>query len=217
MISRKARGLSILPRWPTDLVAPPSVTGMLQKLASIKPALVSYKKWQGVRLTGRGRRAALEVIRHHRLLEAWLAQTLGYGWDEVHGEAEQLEHAISEEFEKRISASLGNPARDPHGDPIPSADLVMPQDGSVPLSALGSHQEAIVRRVRADDTGLLRHLRRLGVIIGTPVRILSTSPYDQVMRLELRRPKRTISLGAAITGRVYVEITKKPSKFSHRG
>lgn len=92
-------------------IAPASVTGMMQKLASTKPALVEYRKHQGVILTTAGKRAALEVIRHHRLIEAWLVQTLGYSWDEVHNEAEKLEHVISEEFEERIASAMGYPAR----------------------------------------------------------------------------------------------------------
>jgi DtxR family Mn-dependent transcriptional regulator len=103
-------------------IAPGSVTGMLQKLSSVRPALVSYQKYQGVTLTDAGRRAALKVIRHHRLIEAWLVQSLGYAWDEVHNEAERLEHVISEDFEMRIAAALGHPQRDPHGEPIPSVE-----------------------------------------------------------------------------------------------
>src|SRR4030067_1334393 len=109
-------------------IAPASVTGMIQKLSRIKPPLVEYRKHQGVKLTAQGRKAALEVIRHHRLIEAWLVQTLGYSWDEVHAEAEQLEHAISEDFEARIASALGNPERDPHGEPIPSVTPTMPAD-----------------------------------------------------------------------------------------
>src|SRR5215212_7912530 len=117
-------------------IKPASVTGMVQKLASAKPALVEYQKHQGVTLTEEGQKAALEVIRHHRLVEAWLVQTLGYSWDEVHEEAERLEHVISEDFERRIAAAMGHPVRDPHGEPIPTADLQMPLDASTPLSSL---------------------------------------------------------------------------------
>src|SRR4030095_6179577 len=116
-------------------ISAPSVTGMMQKLASSKPALVEYQKHQGVTLTKDGKRAALEVIRHHRLIEAWLVQTLGYSWDEVHEEAERLEHVISEDFERRISAAMGHPVRDPHGELIPTEDLTMPIDRSTPLSS----------------------------------------------------------------------------------
>ena len=122
-------------------IAPASVTGMIQKLSFVNPALVSYRKHQGVTLTTAGRRAALEVIRHHRLIEAWLVQALGYSWDEVHAEAEKLEHVISEEFEMRIASAMGDPDRDPHGEPIPNAELVMPVDKSLPLSSIPPEQE----------------------------------------------------------------------------
>src|SRR6266487_5084823 len=139
-------------------IKPGSVTGMVQKLASAKPALVEYQKHQGVTLTREGKKAALEVIRHHRLLEAWLVQTLGYSWDEVHEEAERLEHVISENFESRIAAAMGNPARDPHGELIPTADLKMPLDKSTLLSALRPKQTGIVQSVKSTETNLLRYL-----------------------------------------------------------
>src|SRR5574339_522827 len=139
-------------------VSAPSVTGMIQKMASSKPALVEYQKHQGVTLTQEGKRTALEVIRHHRLLEAWLVQTLGYTWDEVHEEAERLEHVISEDFENRIAAAMGHPVRDPHGELIPTADLTMPPDESTPLSSLRPNQTAIIKRVAASDPSLLRYL-----------------------------------------------------------
>ena len=121
---------------------------MVQKLASTKPALVEYHKHQGVTLTKDGKKAALEVIRHHRLLEAWLVQTLGYSWDEVHEEAERLEHVISEDFERRIAAAMGNPVRDPHGELIPTADLKMPFDGSTPLASLRPKQTATINALK---------------------------------------------------------------------
>src|SRR6266542_5205058 len=124
---------------------------MIQKLASSKPALVEYQKHQGVTLTKEGKKAALEVIRHHRLLEAWLVQTLGYSWDEVHEEAERLEHVIAEDFERRIADAMGNPLRDPHGELIPTADLKMPSDDSIPLSALRPRQMGMITRVKAGD------------------------------------------------------------------
>src|SRR5512142_1235895 len=166
-------------------VEPASVTGMVQKLAAAKPPLVSYRKHHGVKLTAAGRRAALEVIRHHRLLEAWLVKTLGYSWDEVHSEAERLEHVISEDFEQRVAAAMGYPVRDPHGEPIPSSDLVMPTDGSVPLASLEAGQKAVVRRVDAQDRGLLRHLEELSLIPGANVEVLQISPFDHIMHLRI--------------------------------
>jgi DtxR family Mn-dependent transcriptional regulator len=187
-------------------IAPASVTGMMQKLSSMTPALVSYRKHQGVTLTTDGERAALEVIRHHRLIEAWLVQTLGYSWDEVHDEAEKLEHVISEDFEMRIAAALGDPERDPHGEPIPSAELVMPADKSIPLSSMQPEQEAAVRRVDAQEAEFLRYLEELGLIPGTRLMILSVSPYDQIMHVQIQGQKKTVVLGPAITNRVFIEI-----------
>jgi DtxR family Mn-dependent transcriptional regulator len=187
-------------------IAPASVTGMVQKLSTVKPPLLKYHKHQGVTLTNAGQRAALEVIRHHRLLEAWLVQTLGYSWDEVHGEAEKLEHVISEDFEKRIAAAMGNPERDPHGEPIPSEDLVMPEDESFALVNLGSKQEAVVRRVEAQDTDLLKYLESLGLVIGAHIKTLEVSRYDQVMQLQVRGREAAVVLGPAVTSRVFVEL-----------
>jgi DtxR family transcriptional regulator, Mn-dependent transcriptional regulator len=189
-------------------VKPASATGMMQRLASTNPRLVKYHKHQGVMLTASGKRAALEVIRHHRLIEAWLMQTLGYSWDEVPSEAEKLEHVISEEFEERIASAMGYPVRDPHGELIPSADLVMPKDQGVALTKLKPNQEACILRVHAQDAGFLKHLEELGLIIGAGVKVLEVSRYDQVMSIELRGRKEALALGSAITNRVYVETLK---------
>src|SRR5512142_281616 len=183
-------------------VEPASVTGMVQKLAAVRPPLVDYRKHHGVKLTAAGKRAALEVIRHHRLLEAWLVKTLGYSWDEVHVEAEKLEHVISEEFEERIAAALGDPIRDPHGEPIPSSDLVMPDDGSIALSFLEPGQRAVVRRVDAHDREFLRHIEELRLIPGTTVEVLDISPFDQVMHVKIQDKAKNAVLGPAITSRV---------------
>ncbi len=186
-------------------VEPASVTGMVQKLAAARPPLVAYRKHRGVKLTAAGQRAALEVIRHHRLLEAWLVQSLGYSWDEVHSEAEKLEHVISEDFEQRIAAALGYPVRDPHGEPIPSSDLVMPSDRSVPLATLRTGQKAIVRRVDAQDHALLRHLEELRLIPGSTLEVLDVSEFDQIMHIRVQGRREAAVLGPAITGRVFVE------------
>ena len=186
-------------------VKPASVTGMLKKLASTKPPLVAYQKHQGVRLTKTGEKAALEVIRHHRLIEAWLVRTLGYSWEEVHNEAERLEHAISEDFEQRIAAAMGNPERDPHGEPIPSAELIMPADKSIPLASLQTGQEARVSRVHSQDPGLLHHLEVIGLIPGRRVKALEVSPFDQVLHLQIQDREEVFVLGPAITQQVFIE------------
>jgi DtxR family Mn-dependent transcriptional regulator len=184
-------------------VKPASVTGMVQKLASAKPALVEYQKHQGVTLTDEGKKAALEVIRHHRLLEAWLVQTLGYSWDEVHEEAERLEHVISEDFERRIAAAMGHPLRDPHGELIPTADLKMPDENLTPLSALRPNQKGIVQCVKAADADFLRHLESLGLIPGARIEAKEYSPFDH--NLTVKVEKKTCVLGINITNKVFVE------------
>jgi DtxR family transcriptional regulator, Mn-dependent transcriptional regulator len=184
-------------------ISAPSVTGMVQKLASSKPALLEYQKHQGVTLTREGKRAALEVIRHHRLLEAWLVQTLGYSWDEVHEEAERLEHVISEDFERRIAAAMGHPTRDPHGEPIPTADLKMPLDASTPLSALRSQQTAIIKRVVASDADLLRYLEGLDLIPGNQIEVMDYSPFDHNLTIKVGR--KSFVLGLSITSRIFVD------------
>ena len=185
-------------------IKPASVTGMIQKLATEKPALVEYQKHQGVTLTTSGKRAALEVIRHHRLLEAWLVQTLGYSWDEVHEEAERLEHAISEDFERRIAAALGHPTRDPHGELIPTEDLKMPADDSTPLSALRPNQSATIQRVISQDPDLLRHLDSLGLIPGIQIEVTEYSSFDN--NLTVKVGKKQNVLGLNITTKIFVEI-----------
>ena len=183
-------------------ISAPSVTGMIQKLATEKPPLVEYQKHQGVTLTKDGKRAALEVIRHHRLLEAWLVQTLGYSWDEVHEEAERLEHVISEDFERRIAAAMGNPLRDPHGELIPTADLKMPLEDSTPLSALRPHQKGTVQCVKGDG-GLLRYLEGLGLVPGVKIEVKEYSSFDH--NLTLLVGKKACVLGLNITNKVFIE------------
>jgi DtxR family Mn-dependent transcriptional regulator len=183
-------------------ISAPSVTGMIQKLATAKPPLVEYQKHQGVTLTKDGKRAALEVIRHHRLLEAWLVQTLGYSWDEVHEEAEKLEHVISEDFERRIAAAMGHPLRDPHGELIPTADLKMPLEDSTPLSALRPSAKGIIQCVKGDGE-LLRHLESLGLVPGARVEVKEYSAFDH--NLTVLVGKKMCVLGLSITNKVFVE------------
>lgn len=185
-------------------VKPASVTVMVQKLALSRPALVEYQKHQGVTLTEEGRKAALEVIRHHRLVETWLMRTLGYSWDEVHEDAERLEHVISEDFERRIAAVMGHPVRDPHGEFIPTAELTMPPDDSVPLSALRPNQTAILQCVRGADAELLRHLESLGLVPGVHLEVLEYSPFDH--NLMVKAGSKSAVLGLNVTHKIFVEV-----------
>jgi len=154
-------------------VRPASVTGMVKKLADL--GLVDYAPYRGVRLTEAGRAVALEVLRHHRLIETYLTRALGYDWDEVHAEAERLEHHISEAFEARIAEWLGHPERDPHGDPIPSPDLSLPPGGEQTMALATSGAYRIVR-VRSQDRGTLSLLARLGLVPGTAFEIIENGP-----------------------------------------
>ncbi|MFN3179318.1 MAG: manganese-dependent transcriptional regulator MntR [Thermus sp.] len=150
-------------------VKPPSVTEMLKKLTAL--GLVEHAPYQGARLTEAGRRIALEVLRHHRLLEAYLHQALGYGWEEVHQEAERLEHVISEAFEERIAELLGHPPFDPHGDPIPTKDLALAEAPALPLSQAPLGEARVVRAL-AQDRGTLNLLARLGLVPGKVLRVV---------------------------------------------
>jgi DtxR family Mn-dependent transcriptional regulator len=187
-------------------VAPATVTGMLQRLASSNPPLVRYKKHQGVTLTETGEHAALEVIRHHRLLETFLVRSLGYSWDQVHDEACRLEHVISENFETRIAAALGNPTRDPHGDLIPTPELSMPIEDTHPLTSLRPEETATVKRVSADDPQLLRYLSQIGLVPEARVTITDYSPFDGNLTLLVQGQSNKLTLGTAVTSQVFVEV-----------
>jgi DtxR family Mn-dependent transcriptional regulator len=156
-------------------VAPPSATAMLKKLSEL--GLVDHEPYRGVTLTAAGEKAAVEVIRHHRLLEQYLSETLGVPIEEVHEEADRLEHALSEELEARIDQSLGYPTHDPHGDPIPDADLRMQPSALRPLSELDPGESSTIRRVPDGDNELLRYLSELGLLPGAEVRLVRTAPF----------------------------------------
>lgn len=152
-------------------VKPASVTNMLKKLAEMK--LLLHQPYKGVRLTGAGEKIALEILRHHRLLELYLAEVHGYGWEEVHDEAERLEHVISENFEAKIAEMLGHPQHDPHGDPIPTSDLEIPV-GPVLLSLNKAKpgEEGIIKRVISQDTDVLNMLSRLELTIDSKITVI---------------------------------------------
>jgi DtxR family Mn-dependent transcriptional regulator len=172
-------------------VAPPSATAMVKRLASL--GLAEHEPYRGVALTEAGRRVALEMIRHHRLLEQYLADTLGLPLDAVHAEADRLEHALSEELEARIDESLGFPTHDPHGDPIPDAGLRLAPTGFKPLDALEPGEEAVVRRVPDDDSALLRYLTSLALVPGESVELRLSAPFDGPITVRARGVEHAIS------------------------
>jgi DtxR family Mn-dependent transcriptional regulator len=172
-------------------VAPSSATSMLKKLAAL--GLAEHSPYRGVELSEAGSMIALEVIRHHRLLEVYLAETLGLGIDAVHAEADRLEHVISEELEARIDEQLGHPTHDPHGDPIPDAGLRMAQRELRSLDALEPGEEATVERVPDDDAALLRYLAGLRLIPGGRVTMRRSEPFDGPLTVLVEGTEHAIS------------------------
>jgi DtxR family Mn-dependent transcriptional regulator len=157
-------------------VRPASVSGMLRKLTEL--GLAEHEPYRGVRLTETGRRVALEVIRHHRLLELFLVESLGMRWDEVHAEAEVLEHALSEELEELIAARLGDPTHDPHGDPIPSRELTLTEKETRGLYELEPGERGTFVRVSDSEPEMLRFLGDRGIAPGAELEVLERQPFD---------------------------------------
>ncbi len=186
-------------------VKPPSVTSMLNKLLNQEPALVEYQKWRGVKLTDSGSRLAIQLLRRHRLIEQFLVETLNYTWEEVHEEAEELEHVISEKFEEHLSVLLGDPQFDPHGDPIPDRELNFPLSDTMSLASLPVEQTAVVRRVKASQSDLLGYLSQQGIIPGARIKIQSRNPYDETLQLRVGEKETTYALGPEISKLIYVE------------
>jgi DtxR family Mn-dependent transcriptional regulator len=156
-------------------VAPASVSGMVKKLAELN--LVTHEPYRGVALTDAGRRIAVEVIRHHRLVETYLHEALGVPWDEVHAEAEKWEHVLSEALEARMDAALGHPTNDPHGAPIPTPSLELEEPDWPPLARLEEGQHAVVAEVSDHDPALLRYVGGLGLYPGTTFEVVAGPPY----------------------------------------
>jgi len=157
-------------------VAAASATGMVKKLAGLK--LARHNPYQGVVLTKAGQKMALEVIRHHRLLELYLAEALGYSWDKVHEEAERLEHVISEEFEEKIYEALGRPTRDPHGDPIPTKDGTLVAGSHERLSDMQPGATGVIRRVSDRNAEMLRYLALRGLVPDAAVEVVEKAPFN---------------------------------------
>lgn len=180
-------------------VSPASVTAMIKRLAA--SGHVKHRRYQGFALTEKGRRLALEVIRHHRLLEAYLHQALGMDWDRVHDQAEVLEHAISEEVEDRIAEFLGHPTHDPHGDPIPPKKGRHTEVRHPPLD--GFHAgPAVVKRVSDRDPEALRYLSHLGIGPGTTITVEKHVPFGGPVWIKVGR--RRHALGRELAAAIYV-------------
>jgi DtxR family transcriptional regulator, Mn-dependent transcriptional regulator len=182
-----------------------SVTGMVKRLAGAEPALVKYEPYSGVKLTIEGEKMALEIIRHHRLIETYLYRMLGYSWDEVHEEAERLEHVISEEMEERMSNALGNPTTDPHGDPIPDRDGNLPQQHTIKLTKLPEGEIARIQRITGQEPELLRYLAGLALVPDARVRVVSKAPFNGPVSLTVEEPARsTVIISRELTDKIMV-------------
>jgi DtxR family transcriptional regulator, Mn-dependent transcriptional regulator len=181
-------------------VSPGAVSLMLKRLA--EDGLASYRPYHGAELTEAGERVALEVMRHHRLLESYLAEVLGMPWDRVHDEAEVLEHYISEELEELIAAALGDPGHDPHGDPIPDAQLVIHEEEAGSLAELEPGASAVLVRVSDSDPEMLRYLGELGIAPGDRLELLGSEPFGGPLRV--RAGDREHALGGELVASMQV-------------
>jgi DtxR family Mn-dependent transcriptional regulator len=187
-------------------ITPASVTNMLQKLAAQRPPLVQYEKHHGVKLAKAGRMRALEIIRHHRLLETFLHEVLHYPWDEVHQEAERLEHFISERFEERIAAKLGHPEFDPHGHAIPALDGSLPSHDLQPLSQLKPGQSARVFSVSDEDPEMLRYLAAQGIRPGVRLTLSEQLPFKGDYQVRIGPSGRPTPLSQSLADSIAVIV-----------
>ena len=181
-------------------VSPGTVTGMLKTLS--EASLATYTPYEGARLTATGQQLAMKVIRRHRLLELFLVQTLDMPWDEVHEEAEHMEHAASERLIDRIDAFLGHPEVDPHGDPIPRSDGSLPQPSGTPLASLDRGQRFQVVRVVDQDPAFLRYLTECGLDLHASGELVENRPESGALVFRIR--ERTVALGLPAAGKVLV-------------
>jgi len=184
----------------------PSATMMLKRMAVMQPPLIQYTPYEGAQLTADGEKQALDVIRIHRLMETFLVRILGYTWDEVHADADRLEHASSPQLIERIAALLGDPVRDPHGEDIPDRDGHLPQRSEVPLTDLTPGQSGRITRVAADKPEILRYLNEIGLTLDVTVEVLEKAPFSGPLTIQSPQPGSSPrALGPEITNRIYVE------------
>lgn len=187
-------------------VAAASATNMVKKLAEMK--LVEHTPYRGVVLTEAGEKIALEVIRHHRLLERYLADTLGYSWDEVDAEADRLEHVISEEFEDRIDRALGFPKTDPHGDPIPAKDGSIVKHDTQRLSEVEAGSTVVIRQVSDESAEMLRYMDGLGLRPSATIEVRERAPFNGPM-LVCVDDSGEHSLGLEVAGQIFVTAVQE--------
>ncbi len=184
-------------------VSAASATNMIKRLAEMN--ILEHRPYQGVELTPSGIHMALEIVRHHRLLELYLRQALGYDWDAVDAEADRLEHAISEDFEDRIDEALGFPTVGAHGEPIPTKEGNIAETDYARLSELTAGQRACIRQVSDRDPELLRYLDQHGLVLGTEIRIAEKAPFSGPMRLDVGASGEQ-HIGLEVAEAIYVDV-----------
>jgi DtxR family Mn-dependent transcriptional regulator len=194
-------------------VAAPSATGMAKKLASLK--LVRHQPYQGLVLTSAGEKVALELIRHHRLLELYLSEALGYTWDQVHDEAERMEHVISEEFEDKIFEALGRPTRDPHGEPIPAKDGTVHAASHGRLSEMEPGASGVIRQVSDSTAEMLRYLGERGLVPNAGVEVVEKAPFNGP--LTVRTVEASHVIGRDLAAHIRVEAAGRPVSRAEEG
>jgi DtxR family Mn-dependent transcriptional regulator len=189
-------------------VKPPSVTAMIKRLAEDEAGpLVRHSPYHGVELTERGVAVALEMLRHHRLIELFLSELLGVPWDRVHEEAERLEHVLSEDLEERIDAKLGNPHFDPHGDPIPSREGVVPSRTLLRLTELAPGMCGTVARLEQQEQAVLKYLESLGLVLNAHIKLEDIAPFGGVVTIKVGAAgvEVTRAIGGELAERILVD------------
>jgi DtxR family Mn-dependent transcriptional regulator len=176
-------------------ISAPSVTDMARRMAEAK--MIDYEKYKGLRLTAQGEAVALKIIRRHRLIELYLVQELGYALREVHDEAEQLEHAVSDRFVEAIAHKLGNPSFDPHGDPIPTAEGTIESPNLLPLTELPLTTPATISRIKSDNAEMLQHILDRGFQLQGEVKVVSRDPFDGPLTVDIDNQQRIIGHNVA--------------------
>ncbi len=189
-----------------------SVSGRLKKLAAASPKLIAYQRYRGTALTARGEQVALEVIRHHRLIECYLADSLGYSWDEVHGEADRLEHVISADLENRIAAALGEPQLDPHGSPIPARDGSLPVIAERRLNDVPCGERVIISRVSDHNADLLRYLDSLDLTLNQTIEIVEQGAFDGPLFVRVVATGAVHALNPGVTDFIFTALTEPQSR-----
>lgn len=181
-------------------VSPAAVTKMVKRLRTLK--LVNYSRSTGISLTGEGLKIALEILRHHRLIELYLLKALGYRWDQVHEEAERLEHVISDVFIDKIDDYLGHPTHDPHGDPIPTKDGLLPALSTTTLESLELGDERKIERVSDSDAEMLKYMEKTGLVPGVKVKVVHQEPYGGSIHIDIKG--KECSIGRELASNIYV-------------